>query len=235
MTTPHIGITVDNRLDPTVSRRYESPVAYSRAVVAAGGVPLLLPQEVSLAEAYVELCDGILLTGGNDPKMEAFGVTTHPQAKVTDPQRQAFEMAILNALAARRQKPALGICFGMQMMALHAGGTLNQHLPDTLGDAAEAHRKDHRHGVALLVKDTPLVDGTLPDDATVVSWHHQAVADGGRMRLIAKAPDGVVEAIDDAARPFYVGVQWHPERGGDGPLNAGLLRRFVRACLAARG
>ena len=255
MQRPRIGITVDNKDNTAESRRYESGIAYSRAIAEAGGLPLLLPHEPALADDYVALCDGIMLTGGADPRMEAFGQRTHEKARPVDERRQAFELAMLAALDRRRERPALGICLGMQFMGLHAGGRLNQHLPDTLGEAAALHQKDARHAVKVRVRDSVLVGSALrtssllsprggeevrtadPTKAQslVTSWHRQALDDPGRLRLIATAPDGVIEAIDDPSRPFYLGVQWHPERGDDGPLSRGLLARFVDACRHARG
>lgn len=242
MQAPLIGITCDNKDNADASNRYESPVAYARAVAAAGGVPVLLPQEVGLIEEFIRRCDGILMTGGADPRMESLGGVTHPAAKVMAERRQLFELALLKALQQHPEQPTLGVCLGMQLMAINAGGTLNQHLPETLGDAALVHQKDNRHAVVLRVHDSVLGDepgkiagrGDAEAAALLVpSWHHQAVAQPGKMRLVATAPDGVVEAIDDPARRFYLGVQWHPERGGEGPFSAGLIRRFVAACRSA--
>ena len=86
-------------------------------------------------------------------------------------------------------------------------------------------------------RSVPDRDAAAPQ-AMVVSWHHQAVQDPGRLRVVAKAPDGVIEAIDDPDRPFYLGVQWHPERatGAEASatcLNQSLIARFVAACLDA--
>lgn len=242
MTRPLIGITVDNKNDSASSNRYESSIHYSRGIAAAGGLPLLLPQEPALADEFVALCDGILLTGGSDPRMERFGKRMHPQASPVDAGRQEFELALLAALDRAAGKPALGVCLGMQFMALHAGGDLNQHLPETLATATD-HQRDNRHAICVLAPDSVVLreprapkPGPVPAEAelTVVSWHHQAVSDAGRLRTVATAPDGVIEAIDDPSRPFYLGVQWHPERGGEGRLNRDLLRRFVAAALADR-
>lgn len=230
MTPPLIGITVDNLQDLTTGPRYASNADYSRAVAAAGGLPLLLPQEPELASHYVERCDGFLLTGGDDALGECYGIPAHPESRCVVPSRQAFEMALLKALAALPQRPVLGICLGMQQMALFAGGRLNQHLPDTLPNAVEVHQNNHQHPVyfespapALL---KPRRDG---QPETIVSSHHQAVDDPGRMRIIARSHDGVIEAIDDPQRPLYLGVQWHPERS-EGHFNRDLISRFVDAC-----
>jgi putative glutamine amidotransferase len=221
---PRIGITVDNRDNDTL--KYEQATAYSRAVADAGGLPLLLSQELSLVDDYVHLCDALVLTGGDDPAMEPFGQPTHPKASLISPMRQAFEMALLAALDHVPDKPVLGVCMGMQLMALHAGGQLHQHLPDVMGDRAEAHRGNRPHGLVREAGDSVLP----PGDCQVISSHHQAVAHAGRLRVTARAPDGVIEAIDDPGRRFYVGVQWHPERGeGADGLNRGLFALLTAA------
>ncbi len=247
MNLPVIGITVDNRDNTAASGRYESSIAYSRCVAQAGGLPVLLPHEPGLAKRYVLVCDGLVLTGGVDPDTRAFGQPIHPQARVMDPKRQAFELALLAACDHHPDKPVLGVCLGMQLMALRAGGQLHQYLPEVVRDPG-AHAGDRRHAIQLCVSGSALTDGPLEEpDATVVSAHRQAVADadGGvwlngaagpaacPMRVVATAPDGVVEAIDAPDRRFYVGVQWHPERGGAGVLNQGLFDRLVATARCA--
>ncbi len=241
MKRPLIGITVDNAENDIASGRYESNVAYSRAVVVAVGLPLLLPQEVELAAEYVDLCDGLMLTGGDDARTEAFGIPAHPLSRCVELRRQEFELALLDALAKRPRRPVLGVCLGMQMMALHAGGRLNQHLPDSLANAVEEHQNNHQHGIVVEIAASALLDlpcGVPLSDAdlcreTVVSSHHQAVENAGHLRVIATSPDGVIEVIDDPTRQFYVGVQWHPERS-EGLFNLDLIRRFVEVCAQSR-
>ena len=239
MTRPLIGITLDNALNNIDSGKYESNVTYSRAVAKAGGLPVLLPQEVELVAHYVEHFDGLILTGGDDARTEAFGDPAHPLSRCIEPRRQEFELALLDALMARPQRPVLGVCLGMQIMALHAGGRLNQHLPDTLANAVEIHQNDNRHSVVVSEADSAMLSGRSqkvsqqPDipGQSVVSSHHQAVTNAGRLRVVALSTDGVIEAIDDPIRPFYVGVQWHPERGGEGFFNLDLIKRFVEASI----
>ncbi|MFW6059512.1 MAG: gamma-glutamyl-gamma-aminobutyrate hydrolase family protein [Phycisphaeraceae bacterium] len=239
---PIIGITMDNDPDAPAPPRLRVSQPYIDAVAEAGGLPIALPQRAELAGEYVALCDGVILTGGDDPAMEPFGEATHPQARRIDAQRQQFELALLDALERVPAKPALGICLGMQLMALHAGGKLNQYLRDTLDDGAALHADGCAHAIVLNVENSVLLEpqtrNQTPETRNIYSHHRQAVADPGRLRTIATAPDGVIEAIDapPGERPFYLGVQWHPERAegdhADGPLNRGLIRRFVRAARA---
>lgn len=223
---PAIGITVDNRGNNSRSGTYESAIRYSQAVNAADGVPLLLPHEIDRIHDFVDRCDAVLLSGGADPDTRAFEEPLHPLARRMDPGRQAFELGLLEELRHRRpQVPVLGVCLGMQLMALNAGGRLNQYLPDILPNA-QLHAADRRHPVSFRVDDS-----VLPaEDGPVVSSHQQAVEHPGSLRVVAVAPDGIIEAIDDPMRHFYLGVQWHPERGnGSSALNFGLIENFVGA------
>lgn len=235
MTRPLIGITVDNLNNTAESGRYDVGTGYSRAVAAAGGTPLLLPHEPERAADYAAVCDGLILTGGVDPDTTALPAgwpghgPLHASARVMDPRRQAFELALLAAADATPGKPVLGVCLGMQLMTLHRGGTLNQYLPDT-HDAAVVAR--HRHGDHAVSVTADGVLGAAGDTATIHSHHQQVVANAGQLRVVATAEDGVIEAVNDPDRVFYVGVQWHPERGDAGALSWGLIKKLVEACPA---
>ncbi len=207
---PLIGITGDLR-----DGKYELSAAYAAEVSRAGGLPVILPCRVECAPDYVRRCDGLILSGGGDPIMEQWAVPTHAEARTIEPERQAFETALLAALDEARALPVLGICLGMQLMGLHRGGHLEQYLPEALPTAG-SHFPRRTHPVA-----GPLGEGV------VHSHHRQALADPGDLRVVARSPDGVIEAIDDPGRPFYLGVQWHPERTAERGLGSALLTRLV--------
>lgn len=231
---PIVGLTCDiEDLAPPaiVSRRHRLASGYAEAVIRAGGLPLMLVPDATLAEEYVQRCDAIILTGGNDIDVRQYGIGLHKDATVMHPARQAFESTLMNAIDTRKSLPVLGICLGMQWMGVHRAGAraLNQHLPDSLSTAAE-HTADNKH---LVRPERDWNHSVLKEltcaEQRVASYHHQAIADPGPMRVISTSPDGVIEAIDDPTRPFYVGVQWHPERTGLTPLGQGVFDAIIRA------
>lgn len=211
---PWIGITVSVGGD-----EYRSRIAYARAVANAGAVPILLPCSTESIPEYLSCCDGFVTTGGDDPNMEAFGDTTHEKAKLIDPLRQEFEVALLRHLE-ETDHPLLAICLGMQLLTLCAGGKLDQFLPETL-PTAELHWNGREH----------TIEGAL-GCGTVHSNHRQAMSDAGRLEIVARAPDGIIEAVQDPERPFRIGVQWHPERTDEETLGALLFEQLARAARA---
>lgn len=220
---PVVGITADLNEAMTPARCVVAQ-AYATAVALAGGVPVILAPIAEMADAYAEVCHAFVLTGGDDPRMEAFGEATHPKATPVAAERQRFETALLGVLEGRPGTPVLGVCLGMQMMSLTSGGRMNQHMPETLATAAE-HWERH-HAVA------PVVEGVFASGGMVQSKHRQCITDAGRLTVAAVAEDGVIEAVVDPGRRFYVGVQWHPERTEERALGLGLFARLVEA---ARG
>lgn len=212
MTRIIVGITADTgETGYTLARTYTQIVSDLRAV------PIILPHDVAAIETYLAVCDAFVFTGGDDPTMEPFGCATHPKAKPIDAGRQEFEVALLQALKALHDVPVLGVCLGMQLMGLVHGGRLDQHLPDAL-PTHEQHwgKKDHA------------VSGLL-GEGIIQSHHRQALTDPGNLEVAAVSDDGVIEAVHDPGRAFYLGVQWHPERTADESLGRDLFARLVNA------
>jgi putative glutamine amidotransferase len=216
MARPLIGITSDYI---NGQPRYQLPITYAEAVARGGGLPVMLPvMEVALISDYLDLLDAVVLAGGEDLNPEAYGETYHPKAEPINPHRQKFEMALLAEIE-RRTMPVLGICLGSQVMNVHRGGSLYQFLPELERDGPLEHRRldleSRRHEVKL-VEGTHLGRGIGKPAIVANTSHKQAVRTLGRgLKVTAMSPDGVIEGTEDPTLPFYVGVQWHPERMTD--------------------
>ncbi len=228
--TPVIGVTVD-RCDQH-PQRYESTSDYTTAVERAGGLPLMLPYQVSekLAPQYVDLLDGIVFTGGDDLNPDLYGETYHPNAQPVDPKRQQFELALM-AEAERRRLPILGICLGLQLMNVYRGGSLIQFLPDLHRDNALEHRSmgdPTRRHLVRIVEGTVLAGAIGKRQITVNTRHKQAVGRLGKgLHVNANATDGIIEGIEDPALPLFLGVQWHAENLIDAPEHLTIFRLLV--------
>jgi putative glutamine amidotransferase len=190
------------------------PHDYVRQVEEAGGRPMLLPPSTADAAEVLDVLDGLLLAGGADIDPGRYGQAAHPETAGLRPERDGAELGLLD-VALARDLPVLGICRGMQLMAVHAGGRLVQHLPEAVGH--------ERHRPALGVYgDHPvrLARGSraqlvLGDRVTVRSYHHQGVADAGSLAVSGWADDETIEVVERADRRFALGVLWHPEVGDD--------------------
>jgi putative glutamine amidotransferase len=182
---------------------------YLRAVEAAGGLPVVLgPDDPETAVALLERLDGLCLAGGPDLDPLSYGDSErHPLLGNTNRRTDIAELALLRS-ADQRRLPVLGICRGAQAMNVARGGTLRQHVDDHRQTAPASHAThDVRVGVG-----SRLAALTGAGRVAVNSFHHQA-ADrlGAGLRAVAHAADGTVEAIEDATRPLFLGVQWHAE------------------------
>ena len=194
------------------------PQVYVTAVHAAGGRAVVIPPFPEGAESVVAALDGLILAGGGDLDPALYGAERHPRTAGIRPARDAGEVALLRA-AIDADLPTLGICRGMQLMSACAGGTLVQHLD------SEDHRGTpgvHVQHPVTTVARTRLA-GILGDGAEVPSYHHQGVADPGTLTVSAYAHDGGIEAVEDPAARFRLGVLWHPEQGTDPRLFTALL------------
>ncbi len=234
-TQPLIGVTLDAEQPGGYSKYpwYALRTNYADAIAEAGGLPVALPHLASLADAYLDRLDGLVVTGG------AFDV--HPSLYGSDDRhatvslkegRTAAELALVRGAIAR-DLPILGICGGEQLLAVALGGALIQHIPDSVPGALEHEQASPRHEAGHSVTIAP---GTLLHGATgasrmqVNSSHHQAVRDPGAFAVVnARAPDGIAEGIEDRRFRFCLGVQWHPEFLVD-PADRRIFAAFVAAC-----
>lgn len=214
---PLIGITLDAEPPGGYSQYpwYALRANYAGAVAAAGGIPVGLPHLPELADAMLDRIDALIVTGGAfdvDPALYGDGAV-HPTVSLKAA-RTAAELALLQG-ALLRDMPVLGICGGQQLLAVALGGTLIQHIPDSVPAALEHEQPNPRHepGHSItLVSGTRLHSIVGTGTMHVNSAHHQAVRAAGPRALVnAHAPDGVIEGIEDPARRFCLGVQWHPE------------------------
>jgi putative glutamine amidotransferase len=231
---PMIGVTLDAEPPGGYSKYhwYALRANYTSAIVAAGGLPVALPHHSTLTGAYLDRIDALVVTGGAfdvDPAL--YGASQRHGTVSLKEERTQAEMALLQQ-ALGRNMPTLGICGGQQLMAVALGGTLLQHIPDSVPDCLE-HEQKKPHGEAAHA--VTVVPGTLlhrivgQAQMQVNSSHHQAVSQPGRHTIIdAVAADGVIEGIEDARYKFCLGVQWHPEFDTD-PAD----RRIFDALIAA--
>lgn len=177
---------------------------YGRGVIEAGGLPVNLPIDVDV-EAVAQRLDGILLTGGTDIDPARYGAEPHPELQATETERDDLELRLL-ACALDREIPVLGICRGIQLVNVHLGGTLHQHVPDHSRFDVAADTEVH---------DVTMAPGSVlanlyGDRRPVNSLHHQTVASvGDGLRVTATADDGTVEGLE--LGDSLVAVQWHPE------------------------
>lgn len=197
--------------------RYSVHRGYLDALAAVGAAPLLVPAGPGLAQldvgAWLDGCDAVLVTGGGDVAPAAYGATPSTDTlDELDEDRDGVELAVTR-WAVATGRPVLGICRGIQLVAVALGGTLIQDLPTAGHQGHWDLEREYEPSHAVKVEPGSLAEAALGGAGIVNSIHHQAVADPGP-HLVATAwsPDGVIEAVEATRGTPVLGVQWHPER-----------------------
>jgi putative glutamine amidotransferase len=226
---PLIGLTC--RWDEEKRHEY-LPSEYTEAVAAAGGVPVLIPLIPGAAAELAARLDAIVLTGSaSDVDPERYGQSRSAEVTKVHPQRDATDFAVLRQ-AFREKKPVLGICFGVQSLNVYLGGSLVQHIPSSIANAQQHSSDAARHSVHFEPGSRLAKWAGDSSAAHVNSTHHQSIEKpGDGLRIVATAPDGVIEAVEGIAPDhFVIAVQWHPERiWKDEPVSARLFAELVKA------
>ena len=229
---PVIGIGSDVQTTPGKRDRAFAYTTYVDSLRGAGAIPVVIPPQPENAAELVEGLDGLLLAGGDDCDPAVYGEEAHPSVEPMDPRRQNSDLSLARA-ARERGIPTLGICLGLQVMNVTAGGTLIQDIQSELDTDIE-HVSDPedraRHDVRIEngTRLASILGGGR--EINVNSSHHQAIKNvGGGLRVTALAPDGIVEGLEDPQHPFYLGVQWHPEDMGSEKSASALFGAFVEA------
>jgi len=239
---PLIGINLHPDDDPDRQNLDRLLALIVRGVERAGGAPVLVPLGLTEAglRALFERLDGVLLSGGGDLDPAAYGAAPHATIEGVDADRDRVELALARWATAGTHRPFFGICRGAQALNVAWGGTLYRDLAAELPGAvthsypAETHARQRPHAIRV-EEDTLLAQLLGQPLLDVNSLHHQGLRDvAPGLRVAARAPDGLVEAVEVPGHPFALAVQWHPECLPDAPEQRRLFEAFVDAARALR-
>jgi putative glutamine amidotransferase len=214
---PVVGITT--YLTPAAWGAWEQeaalvPAAYVRAVVGAGGAPLLVPPGAPVEETLA-VVDGLVFSGGSDLDPSLYGSAAHPETAGVVRERDEFELSLM-AAALAADVPLLAICRGSQVLNVALGGGIEQHLPEVVGHAGHREQPGTFSSHDVAVTGGTQLSSIVGETVEVKSHHHQGYGPIGEgLVTAAVAPDGTVEALEDPSKRFAVGVLWHPEEGED--------------------
>lgn len=230
---PVIGITARVEKD----QMYSLDPVYGRAILQAGGLPLIVPivdeEDIPL---LCERLDGLIVTGGGDINPTLYGEEPHIRLGAVYPGSDQYEKElILNFL--ELDKPFIGMCRGMQMLNVSLGGTIYQDLEaqyeGTLYQHKQMAMRTHRTHSVTLEDESRLIKIMEEKTFNVNSFHHQGIKDvSDKLKIAGRAADGLVEALESKNHQFVMGIQWHPEEfalQGD-EASKKLFERFVKEC-----
>jgi len=236
MARPLIGITTNPTDAPDRDSLDNLLQAIVQGVERAGGLPVLIPLELGppTLRALYERLDGVLLPGGGDVNPRLYGADVTEAVGGVDADRDRVEMDLARWVVADN-KPVFGICRGSQVLNVALGGSLYVDTDDHADAERHAYYPDlpfdlRPHDVSL-APDSRLAQIVGRPTLAVNSLHHQAIRKvAPALRVVARAPDGMVEAVEIEGHPFGLAVQWHPEALPDAPEMRALFEAFVRAC-----
>jgi putative glutamine amidotransferase len=234
MTRPIIGITTYGRDDQD---RYALPTVYVDCVTRAGGIAVLIPPAEEDVQPLLDRLQGVILAGGGDMDPALYGGRCSNTIYMVDPQRDRCELALVRAVL-QKAIPCLGICRGIQVINVALGGTLVEHLPEEVGETV-LHRAPPRQPVEHAIYIQPesrLAKIMGRTRITCASWHHQAIRGPGQdLQVVARAPDGTIEAVEMTNHPWLFGIQWHPElTAAEDPLQQKLFQALNEAARKKR-
>ena len=231
---PLIGITTGNRISEEGRRLFVSYAPVSKAVELAGGLPVMLPCDITLETLRMlyERVAGILLPGGGDIDPIRYRAEKHPKTEGIDLPRDEAEITLAQ-WAAKENRPLFCICRGHQVLNVALGGTLIQDIPSEIPAALEhygnASRQQRIHEVQI-ANGSRLTQIMATNAAPVNSFHHQALGQiAPSLRVVAHSPDGIAEATEITNHRFGLSVQWHPEDLTDETMMLRLFEAFVTA------
>ncbi len=239
MSLPRIGLNCDVFHRTSGDEALRLNWDYPDAVQQAGGlpVPLVPVDDTTLLERQLDGVDGILLTGGDDYDPAIYEQATHASTKPVLPRRGRYDLAVARRVVARGL-PVLGVCGGAQLLNIALGGTLVQDIPSQRARADEHRRQGDSDSVhTVQVEQGSRLAAIVGAGALEAnSSHHQAIDVVARgLRVVARAPDGIIEAVERSKGPLLLGVQWHPERLADRPSHLALFQALVQAATSLRG
>jgi|TARA_B100001996_G_scaffold382486_1_gene374438 putative glutamine amidotransferase len=225
---PLIGITTSVN-----SRNYEEsnqsvvmlPANYPKAVINAGGIPLLLSESEDVDE-LLDCLDGLVISGGRDLNPKLYDETPHEKTVDFSDSQDKWEISLIEG-AIKRELPLLCICRGHQLLCVIRGGKLFQDLPTTEGyeNHGATGGKWSEHVVKLA--SGSLISELLGDEVIGNSGHHQGVYDAGDMIVVGRTLDGLIEAVEMDGYPFLISTQWHPEMLKQEEIFEGLIQASI--------
>lgn len=233
---PVIGMSLDFESDKDCYSKYPWYALrenYTTAISRFGAIPLPLPHELDLVDHYIDMLDGLVVTGGDfDVSPEYYGQEITSDKVSLKERRTRFELAMIQGML-ERDRPVLGICGGQQLLAVALGCSLIQHIPDRIPNALAHEQPNPRNeaGHQVQIKaNTMLASIVGQSEIMVNSAHHQAVDEvPSKVIINAVAPDTVIEGIEHPDYRFCIGVQWHPEFHIT-PADTSIFEAFLGAC-----